>query len=109
MIIRIHQINPERDTENRKFEQYEGNIDLDIYDEVFMGRVNANDLEDVWNEFNIRSYEGQYLAGHSLSVSDIVDVLEGTDQVEKGKYYCDCIGWKKLNEFVWIGGKLWEK
>ena len=34
--------------------------------------------------------------GHSLSVSDVVQVIE-LSNVEAGFYYCDSFGWRKLN------------
>lgn len=54
-------------------------IDSVIYDRVFMGDVECGNLEDVFHLFNT---EGHRLhQGHSLSVSDIVEVEDGMDSV----------------------------
>lgn len=62
-------------------------VNLNDYEEVWSGEVEAKDLEDVYFIFNMNhplNYKGR-----SLSVSDIVE--------ENGhKWYCDTIGWKLL-------------
>lgn len=62
-------------------------VNLNDYEEVWSGEVEAKDLEDVYFIFNMNhplNYKGR-----SLSVSDIVE--------ENGhKWYCDIIGWKLL-------------
>lgn len=84
MKIKIYQINSERDLRNIKFMDFEytkqvmesPEIDATIYDRVFMGDVACKDLEEVYHLFN---EEGHRLhRGHSLSVSDIVEVDTGS-------------------------------
>ena len=96
MRIKIYQINRERDKNVVKFLRYEHldnfqetkDINASIYDEVFRGDVDCEDLEDVFRQFNT---EGHPLhRGHSLSVSDIVVTNDGA-------YYCDSVGFKKVD------------
>ncbi len=99
MKIRIYQISEKRDTQRIKFENYEemqqcqGTTDINaaIYDQKFMGDVDCADLEDIYQLFNT---EGHRLhRGHSLSVSDIIEVIDG----QKSEfYYCDSFGFKKI-------------
>ena len=90
MKLKIYQINMERDTENAKFRQLEkydaaGNLiaDASIYDEVFSGTVECEDLEAVFQMFNTGNHP--YHRGHSLSVSDVLVTEEGT-------YICQPVG-----------------
>ena len=95
MKIKIYQINMDRDNGNYSFTNYEntirrtgGGIRSSIYDCVFDGEVACKGLEEVYEKFNIDSPPG--FKGHSLSVSDIVEIAE-SDSVEKGYYFCDSI------------------
>ena len=80
MKIKVFQINSERDKNRVKFEnlarteEYQGKLQIDssIYDEVFAGNVDCKDLEDVFRLFNTDTPLTH--RGHSLSVSDIVQV-----------------------------------
>lgn len=80
MKIKVFQINSERDKDRVKFEniarteEYQGKsqIDSSIYDEVFSGNVDCKNLEDVFRLFNTDTPLTH--RGHSLSVSDIVQV-----------------------------------
>ena len=90
MEIKIYQINTDRDKNSVKFLQYgylekyqdTKDINASIYDEVFSGDVDCEDLEDIYRKFNM---EGHPLhRGHSLSVSDIVVTKDGA-------YYCDSV------------------
>ena len=78
MDIKIYQIDSEKDTNRIKSEnfkntiKYAGNIDPDIYKTVFEGNVDCNDLEDAYFTFNINHPVSHQ--GHSLSISDIVEV-----------------------------------
>lgn len=94
MNIKIYQINVNRDKNNVKheslqnLEKYHGTskIDSGIYDRVFMGDVDCNDLEEVYQMFNI---EGHPLhRGGQMNVSDIV-VVEGNvhNLVGKIRFY----------------------
>ena len=96
MEIKIYQINTDRDKNSVKFlkygylEKYQDTKDINalIYDEVFSGDVDCEDLEDIYRKFNM---EGHPLhRGHSLSVSDIVVTNEGA-------YYCDSVGFQKVD------------
>ena len=101
MKIKIYQINMDRDNGSYSFTNYEntirrtgGGIRSSIYDCVFDGEVACKGLEEVYEKFNIDSPPG--FKGHSLSVSDIVEIAE-SDSVEKGYYFCDSIGFKKID------------
>ena len=96
MEIKIYQINRNRDKNFVKFLHYKHldnfqetkDINASIYDEVFRGDADCEDLEDVYRMFNT---EGHPLhRGHSLSVSDIVVTKDGA-------YYCDSVGFQKID------------
>lgn len=96
MRIKIYQIDGDKDTKRVKFlrydllKKYQGTKEIDaaLYMEVFSGKVEPTTLEGVYTAFNT---EPQPLhRGHSLSVSDIV-------VTEDGAYYCDSIGFRKVN------------
>ena len=102
MDITIYQINLDRDFNKVAFVGYDSlaslqrtsEIDSELYDRVFEGQVECNDLEDVYRMFNVDQPEGY--RGRSLSVSDIV---ETTDK-ETGEcqwFYCDSIGFKQVD------------
>jgi len=103
MDIKIYQINNTRDTNNVKFfgfemlEKFQGTaaVDSSIYDKVYSGSVNAKDLEDVYRIFNT-AHPAEYQA-HSLSVSDVVEVLDGCEGLSPGFYFCDSFGFKQID------------
>lgn len=100
MKIKIYQINSERDKYRVKYRnlmdtkvcQQSSEIDSSIYDRVFMGDVDCESMEDVYRLFNTEGH--RLFRGHSLSVSDIVEV-------EKGIYsdfqFCDSIGFQGVH------------
>lgn len=99
MKIQIWQINRKLDEKGVAFERYDrmmkitnGQPDWSIYKCVYDGDMEFEDLEDVFCIFNMRHPDG--FKGHSLSVSDIVKVLN--DDRTKTSYYCDSFGWKKI-------------
>ncbi len=100
MKIRIHQIDT-RKASDKAFlgaDQYISifnsfGVDSDIYDCVFDGEVDARGLNGVWRKFNLDLPDGY--KGRSLSVSDIIEVVEDVD-VNPGFYYCDNFGYKKV-------------
>ena len=102
MKIRIFQINMGRDEKSEAFlgiDEREHVLNLteinsSIYDCVFSGDVDCNGLEDVYQKFNIDHPDGYN--GRSLSVSDVVEILESED-VDKGFYFCDSIGFSKVD------------
>lgn len=90
MNIKIYQINTDRDKNRVKFEGLSENkeIDFSIYDRVFMGDVDCKNLEDVYTMFNTTGH--RLHRGHSLSVSDIVEV--------DGKFhFCDTFGFESVD------------
>lgn len=156
MYIKIYQVDMDRDKNNVLFmrfdslEKYQGSskVQSDIYNKVFEGDVDCKSLEDIYQKFN-RNHPLDY-CGHSLSVSDVVEICDVSDipelvgrirfynspttfeevsytdmnkfkadiyeaqdvgrtievdelsgkhisVVEKGFYYCDSIGFKKID------------
>ena len=101
MDIRIYQINGERDSNHVGFmgydrlEKYQGssNIDSKIYDLIYENAIEARNLEDIFRIFNIDHPKD--FRGHSLSVSDIVEVVD-SNSVKSGFYFCDSIGFKAV-------------
>ncbi len=101
MRMRLYQINMDRDEKGLAFMNYEfvkrrthsNRIDRKIYDCVFDGVVDCKSLESVFALFNFRYPEGY--RGRSLSLSDVVEVLE-SDHMPKGLYYCDSVGFKEV-------------
>ena len=97
MKIRLYQINPERDKDGIYLKSYSPNNEpkASIYDEVFRGVVDCDDLEDVFTLFN--TFPPMVHRGNAMSVSDVV-VVEDTDFAGKvNAYYCDAIGFKKID------------
>ena len=80
MRINIYQIDGDKDSRRVKFEGYErtlknGGIDPSIYKCVFHGYVDAQEIDEVYSIFNLFEHpHTQTYQGHSLSVSDIVEV-----------------------------------
>lgn len=102
MRINIYQIDSDKDNNRVKFDSYRrtlenGGINPAIYKCVFHGDVDG-DLEDVYTLFNGCDHPGTY-QGHSLSVSDIVEVIGDSEDIESGSYFVDSIGFKKLPDF----------
>lgn len=101
MKIKVYQINLQNDNQKLAFINYEGykeltkteTVDSSIYDCVFEGQVDCKNLEDVYSLFNHNHPQG--FIGRSLSVSDVIYVDEPTELF--GYYYCDSIGFKKVN------------
>ncbi|MDD4496013.1 MAG: DUF3846 domain-containing protein [Eubacteriales bacterium] len=102
MKISIYQINMERDENCIAFMDYEHlnqfqgspNVNGSIYDPVFSGEVNAENLEGVYRIFNTDLPDGYH--ARSPSVSDVVEVKEA-ENVESGFYFCDSFGFKKID------------
>ena len=96
MNIKIFQINNDRDEKNLKFVNLERTVEYQksekinakLYDEVFWGDVDAENLEDIFTKFNTESHPLH--RGHSLSVSDVV-------KTEEGAFFCDSVGFKKVD------------
>ena len=104
MRIKVYQVNGDLDSHRTKFMSYEsvlkeaGRVDPGIYGTVFDGDVDCADLEDVFNLLNTDhpvSYQG-----HSLSVSDVVEVCGRKEgETEPGCYFCDTVGFRQLKDF----------
>ena len=101
MKINIYQIAPERDEKRLRFfplsalETLNGTrtVDSTLYNKVYSADVRCKTLEDVYEKFNT-DHPVDYFA-HSLSVSDVVEIVEGGN-LKKGFYYCDEIGFTKI-------------
>ena len=72
------------------FAEKHGGVDSSVYKCVFDGSLNCSDIENIYTLCNTEHPIGYY--GHSLSVSDIVELDDGC-------YFCDSIGFKKLADF----------
>lgn len=100
MRINIYQIDGDKDTNRVKFDSYRrtlenGGINPAIYKCVFHGDVEG-DLEDVYTLFNFPEHPGTY-QGHSLSVSDVIEVIGDSEKVKEGRYFVDSVGFKKVD------------
>lgn len=101
MKINIYQINRDRDTQQLKFMSLDAvrkvlrsaEPDCATYDRVYSGDVKCRNLEDVFVLFNSGRPEG--FRGHSLSVSDVVEV-EDAAGITPGFYFCDSVGFKEI-------------
>ena len=101
MKINIYQINQDRDTQRLKFMGLDAvrkvlrsaEPDCAAYDKVYSGDVKCRNLEDVFVLFQSGQPEG--FPGHSLSVSDVVEV-EDAASITPGFYFCDSIGFKEI-------------
>ncbi|MFT9057614.1 MAG: YodL domain-containing protein, partial [Ethanoligenens sp.] len=62
------------------------------YDAVYDGQVESNNLEAIYEKFDLRHPEG--FIGHNLSMSDIVELY---DQTGSTFYYCDRIGFRQID------------
>jgi len=99
MDIKIYQINLSRDDDRVAFLglsqldkfQESSKVNSEIYDKVFEGAVEADTLEGVYQMFNGDCPED--FQGHSLSVSDVVEIVGGKDA---GFYFCDSIGFQRV-------------
>ena len=102
MLIKVYQVNPEV-SEDARFAVFSGMERLPNrtpnpahYQKVFVGDLpECKNLEDIFERFNTGRVPT--LQGHSLSVSDVVEVIEDAESTTKGCYFCDTIGWKKID------------
>ena len=114
MEIKIYQINTDRDDRNCAFMDLEylkralgqNGPDAEIYDLVYTGKVDDRSLEDVFTRFNCDIPEDY--RGRSLSVSDVVEVV-GDAEVEPGFYFCDRIGFQKVEFDASRAGKQYSR
>ena len=97
----VYQINTERDANRLLFLNYErtmrdvGKIDMEIYDKVYEGEIQEDEicgeftLERIYFQLNIHRDQHPNCKGHSLSVSDIVEI-------NGMRWFCDSVGWRRL-------------
>ena len=97
MKIRIFQLNDDSDNKfmDHEFTVKHGGVKTENYHQIWGGTIVAAGLEDVFTRCNTDQFPLGY-DGHSLSVSDIIQVCGGKDE---GFYYCDSFGFKKLDDF----------
>ena len=99
MRIRIFQINRDRDPERMKFcglEELGGRaVNSASYDRVFTGEIVGNNLEDVFRIFNTVGHPLH--RGHSLSVSDVVELRDAVGDCAAGFYFCDSVGFQQVD------------
>lgn len=101
MKIRVYQINVERDSKRLRysslfeFKALAGRewVESNIYDMVWEAEV-EDDLESVYSMLNGR-YRPEGYHGRSLSVSDVIEVIE-SESIKTGYYYVDNIGFKRI-------------
>jgi hypothetical protein len=93
---RIYQLKPDVDV-RMKFIGYDemkekfGDPDLKNYDVAYDGQIETNDLEQIFEKFNIAHPPG--FTGHSLSMSDIVELY---DPGGSTFHYVDRFGFRQI-------------
>ncbi len=98
----IYQINPDRDVSRsmflntRSITEIFGDLSVDCgsYDRVYSGNISVTDLEDIYHIFNM-DHPNDF-RGRSLSVSDVVEVLD-SPVLASGFYFCDSAGFTKIS------------
>lgn len=79
------------------FTMKHGGIDESRYKNVFYGDIEANNLEDIYEKLNVGNKPPTYM-GYSLSVSDVIEVIEGADDNLNGKtFFCDDVGYRTID------------
>lgn len=123
MEIKIFQIDNDRDVEQvkflgldslKKFQASEA-INASIYDKVYEGAFTPSNwarnvsevLEDVHRKFNVGEKPLDYY-GHSLSVSDIVQISDASTPENNGFYFCDHFGFKHVEFEPTISISMYE-
>lgn len=79
-----------------------GLFDASGYHCVWEGEVPSQfTLDDIYAKFNDKAHEGY--KGHSLSVSDIIEVMGGSDLYNDGsQFYVDNLGFQRV-QIAWFG------
>lgn len=104
MRIKIYQIDQDKDTKKIKafgidsLKKLLGSADIDasIYNNVFYGDVDCENLEDIYTLFNTERVPTHQ--GHSLTVSDVVEVIDCDNEMYKSKcFFCDSTGYKTID------------
>ena len=105
--VKIFQINPDYDFQRVKFassdflchmqhREVSPQINLSIYDEVWSGDPGFLRLDELFEMFNADDRPAAKTM-HSLSCSDIVELMHYPDASMNGMFYCDSVGWKRVN------------
>lgn len=97
MRIKLYQIDTDRDTSGICFMSHDyaekHGWESSIYNMTFSGDVKCNSLEEVFSMFNSPERPETFM-GRSLSVSDVVETeVDG----EMGFFYCNSIGFQKVD------------
>ena len=100
MRIRLYQIDATRDLFGVKhadlihLKKYTGSsrVDSSLYDCVYEGIVDCQDLEDVYLLFHC--YRPPGFEGHAMSVSDVVEVIYPSGL--STFYFCNSLGFKRI-------------
>jgi len=71
-----------------------------LYDRVYSYQAKSETPEGVYERFNL--YHPADFKGRSLSVSDIVEILEDTG--ERKCFFCDSVGWKPVEFYSFLVG-----
>ncbi len=101
MSVTIYQIDSRRDKNKVKFMghsyleklQDTPNVDSSIYNKIYESNDTYYSLEEIYEQFNV-NHPSDY-RGHSLSISDVVEVSDNPE-IEDGFYYCDTFGFTKI-------------
>lgn len=99
MRIKIYQ--SKGDSNKNQFMSYDftmarGGIDESLYKNVFYGDVDGDDLEDIYAIFNMDRVPTHQ--GYSLSVSDVVEVIDSENEMLNGRcFFCDSHGYKTID------------
>ena len=102
MYVKIYQIDIKKDPYRFKFMSYEftkkkGGVKPELYRTVYAGGVKTSSLEELYADLNgerTTLTEPSEYRGHSLSMSDVVEVIKETGSQF---YYVDRIGFKTID------------
>ena len=103
MFIKIFQIR-EKDELNIKFMMFDyifdllGRIPSEEYKCVYIGYMNAHDPEEIFQRLNVGQKPMMY-QGHSLSVSDIIEIHKNIPEDKPQFLFCDPVGFRELSDF----------
>jgi hypothetical protein len=98
IMVRLYQINADRQKEQVMFESYDsiiskhGVIPAELYDIVFDGDIGTHELIDIWLRFNVAPPNGY--TGRSMSVSDVVEICDESGGCRF--VFCDTVGFKEI-------------
>ena len=92
MNVTLYQIIPELDNDHLIFQNLQAilqasnhQVPAELYETVFSGELEVQDLQDIFTIFNIAHPEGY--RGRSMSVSDVVEIPASTG--ENDFYFCE--------------------